>query len=253
MDTEDLQRRHYDRIAQQYAAHYGDRWSEQYREAFMNAPLTAGLELQDREVVDAMCGSGETTGHLVARGARVTGLDISPREMEAFALRWPVCRTRCASILDTGLPSDSADAVFIVGGLHHVHPHVERAVAEIHRILRPGGHFRFIEPHHGSLPDRVRRIWYRRDRFFAPNEASVDLEGLKRAFAGRFDFEPEIWGGNLAYLLVLNSLILRMPLGLKGWYSRPLLVAERLIAPMQGKTLSCFAVSRWRKRPAPPG
>jgi SAM-dependent methyltransferase len=248
MDTEELQKRHYDRIAAEYAAHYGDAWSERYREAFMNAPMTDGLALAGARVVDAMCGSGETTGHLVARGAQVVGLDISPQEMAEFARRWPGCETRCASILHTGLADASVDAVFVVGGLHHVHPRVDDALAEIHRILKPGGHFRFVEPHRGSLPDRVRRAWYARDRYFAENEESIDVEAMKRAFGDRFEFGPESYGGNLAYLLVLNSLILRMPLWLKPWYARPLLALERAIAPLQGRATSCFVVGRWRKR-----
>src|SRR6266581_1635280 len=58
------------------------------------------------------------------------------------------------------------DAVFITGGLHHVHPNVAGAMAEIHRILKPGGWLCFYEPHTGSMADLVRRLWYRVDHLF---------------------------------------------------------------------------------------
>src|SRR5690606_6885651 len=110
------------------------------------------------------------TSALIDRGARVIGLDISEVETSEFARRWPGQTACCASILETGIASSSVDCVVVVGGLHHVQPRVPEAIIEIHRILRPGGHFCFVEPHTGSLPDLVRRIWYRRDGYFGANE-----------------------------------------------------------------------------------
>ena len=76
-ESEELQRHHYDAIASEYERHYGDPWSQGYRWRFMNEPMLEGLGLSGVEVVDALCGSGETTGYLLQRGARVTGVDIS--------------------------------------------------------------------------------------------------------------------------------------------------------------------------------
>ncbi len=248
VDVERLQREHYDRIAQRYAAHYGDAWSMRYRDRFFNRPMMQGLDLAGARVLEAMCGSGETTGYLLERGARVTGLDISDTEVEAFRARWPRAEAQQASILDTKLPESSFDCVVVVGGLHHVHPHVERAIEEIHRVLRPGGHFCFVEPHAGSLPDRVRRLWYRRDRLFAENEEALDVGALKQRFQGEFEFQIESYGGNLAYLIVLNSMVLRVPLAVKRYVAPALLGVESILQPLQGRSMSCFIVGRWRKR-----
>lgn len=248
VDVERLQREHYDRIAHRYAQHYGDAWSQRYRDRFFHAPMLQGIELSGARVLEAMCGSGETTGYLLEQGAQVTGVDISETEVDAFRKRWPGAQARRASILDTQLPDGSFDCVVVVGGLHHVHPHVERAIDEIHRVLRPGGHFCFVEPHAGSLPDRARRIWYRRDRLFAANEEALDVAALKTRFAGKFDFLVERHAGNVAYLLVLNSMILRVPLALKRRIAPALLAVESLLQPLQGRRLSCFVVGRWRKR-----
>ena len=43
-----------------------------------------------------------------------------------------------------------------------------------------------MEPHSGSLPDVIRRIWYKHDRFFSDNEASIDVQALEREFAAQF-------------------------------------------------------------------
>jgi len=248
MNSEQLQRSHYDRIAAEYAVHYGDPWSQRYRLRFMNIPLTQDIDLDGKVVLEGMCGSGEITGYLLEKGARVIGLDISEREVEAFRERWTNCEARCASIGETGLPAESIDAVFVVGGLHHVHPNVTGAVEEIWRVLKPGGYFCFVEPHQGSLPDRVRGLWYRRDSYFASNEKSIDVEDLKQQFKTRFDFQRQQYRGGIAYQFVLNSLIWRIPIWLKAYYSPALLWAEGIGGGVLPSWLACFVVAQWRKR-----
>jgi SAM-dependent methyltransferase len=248
IDAETLQRTHFDGIASKYSAHYGDRWSQRYRLAFINGPLLDDLNLAGARVIEAMCGSGETTGYLLAKGAKVIGIDISPDQMEAFRSRFPNCQAICSSILSTELESNSCDCVVIVGGLHHLHPNISTAIREIHRILKVGGSLCFVEPHKGSLPDYARKVWYRSDSLFAENEASIDLEALKTQFAAQFRFVKERYQGGLAYLLVFNSLIFRIPLWLKRIYSPPLLWLESSLQwTNAGKRFSCFVICRWMK------
>ncbi|NNF00815.1 MAG: class I SAM-dependent methyltransferase [Pyrinomonadaceae bacterium] len=246
-NAEQLQREHYDDIADDYAAHYGDDWSQKYRYKFINEPMFGELDLSGAEVVDALCGSGETTGYLLEKGAKVTGVDISPDEIEVFETNFPDSKVQCASILSTGLESDSYDCVGVVGGLHHLHPNLIEAVDEMHRLLKPGGYFCFMEPHSGSLPDLVRKLWYRYDKLFADNEAAIDLTLLKKEFSSKFEFVKEDYKGNIAFLLVLNSLVFRIPLWLKPIYSPFLIAVESIIQKIQGPKLSCFVVCRWRK------
>src|SRR5713101_3331304 len=156
---EELQELHYDRISPQYELHYGDPCSQEYRDRFINQPMFAGIDLHGLDVLEAMCGNGQTTEFLLSRGARVTGLDISTAEIDSidsFQQRWPGSDATCGSMLSSGFAGDSFDCVAVVGGLHHFHPHLSDALREIHRILKPGGRFCFAEPHQGSLPDRVR-------------------------------------------------------------------------------------------------
>lgn len=248
MKTAECQSEHYDRISADYEAHYDDPSSQLYRRRFIYEPMFKGLELRGRAVLEGMCGSGQATQYLVENGAMVTGMDISEKQITSFAKHWPDSRAICGSILDSNVESESYDHVAVIAGLHHVHPHVEDAVREIHRMLRPGGFFCFFEPHKGSIPDVIRRWWYRHDAMFEDNEDAIDVDALKARFSGHFEFTDERYVGNFAYILVLNSLILRIPLSLKKYYAPLLMPIERVIAPLQNRVFSCCTICRWQKK-----
>ncbi len=250
MDSEKLQKEHFDKIMTQYEMHYDDYWSQKFRSEFVYEYLFRGRSLAGKSVLEAMCGSGQTTEHLLSMGATVTGLDISTEAISSFRSRWPMCTALCASVLDSKLPDNAFDCVVVMGALHHMHPHVNKTISEIHRVLKPGGYFCFSEPTTGSLSDICRNWWYKCDRkFFAENEAAIDLDNLKKEYSSQFEFISEAYLGNIAYLLVFNSLIFRIPLKLKGMYSPLLLWMERVISPFQGKVFSCYATSQWKKKP----
>lgn len=246
--SEQLQQEHYDEIAVEYEAHYSDACSLEYRRKFIYEPMFEGIDLSGLKVLDAMCGSGQTTEYLLSRGALVTGLDLSNAVIGSFKSRWTNCDAVQRSLVDSGQPDESFDCVAVVGGLHHIHPNVNAAMSEIHRVLKPGGYFCFMEPHSGSFPDVIRRVWYKHDRFFSDNEAAIDVGSMEREFAAEFKFDRVRYLGNIAFLFVLNSLIFRIPLGVKHFYSSFLMSLEGLINKLQGKLTSCFVVARWQKK-----
>ena len=246
--SEQLQKQHYDRIAVDYEAHYSDAPSTEYRRRFIYDPMFAGMNLAGMRVLDAMCGSGQTTNYLLAHQATVTGLDISSEVVNSFKVRWPNCQVQQRSLLGSGFADNSFDCVTVVGGLHHIHPNLSAAVQEIHRVLKPGGYFCFMEPHSGSLPDVVRQFWYKHDHMFSDNEAAIDLDGLQEEFSSHFTPNRVRYMGNIAFLLVLNSLIFRIPVRVKPLYSRGLMALESAIARLQGKLTSCFVIAQWQKR-----
>jgi len=245
-----LQREYYNRLLRRYEAHYDDPTSQLYRQRFIFAPMFDGVEFREAQVLEAMCGSGPTTGYLLSHHASVTGLDVSDSAIDSFRARWPNCNAVRASVFNSGLPAESFDAVVIQAGLHHLHPRLDDAIDEVHRLLKPGGVFCFSEPHAGSLYDGARNLWYRLDRsIFADNEASVDLAGMKERNSQRFDFEVECYVGNIAYFLVLQSMVLRMPLMAKKYYAPALMALESMLAKFQGRRTAPLASCRWRKKP----
>ena len=181
-DFQTKQARHFDNMAGLYESHYSDKFSNLYRERFINRPLLEGVDLKNKKVLELMCGSGGITRYLIEQKAIVTGLDISQELINIFREKWS-CDAMCASIFSNGIADGSFDCVVIVMGLHHLHPQANEAFEEIYRILKPGGYLCFCEPHGGSLPDVFRKLWYIADKYFEDNEAALDLKALKFHFA----------------------------------------------------------------------
>ena len=106
-----------------------------------------GVRPGDR-VIDLACGTGDLAYLAAGAGARVTGLDITGRMIALARRKAGSRRERAISapnwiVGDMGaLPvaSGAFDAVTTGYGLRNV-PDLPRAIAEIHRVLRPGGRF----------------------------------------------------------------------------------------------------------------
>jgi SAM-dependent methyltransferase len=96
-------------------------------------------------VVDCGCGPGSITVGLAesVRPGEVIGFDTSPAAIAqarqtASEFGHDNCRFEIGSVHDCSLPSEAFDAAIICNVLAHV-PSPERAVAEVRRILKPGG------------------------------------------------------------------------------------------------------------------
>jgi len=154
-DTEDRQPELFDSRAGDCALQLDDCWGREYRRRSAYRYLVGGIDLAGKPVLDAMCGSGQTTAYLLAQGARVKGLGSAVLISRRRRLSCFVCgflRARRA-VLRSLRPSSRAIpsiAWWLSGGLHHVQPHVGVAMREIHRLLRPGGALCFVEPHSGA-------------------------------------------------------------------------------------------------------
>jgi hypothetical protein len=71
---------------------------------------------------------------------------------------------------------------------------------------------------------------------------------LKREFADLFEFKTEKHVGSVAYLLVLNSMIFRVPLWLKRLYSPAVMRLEKMLAGFQSRTFSLAVICQWEKK-----
>lgn len=97
----------------------------------------------DTQVVDLACGTGDLAFAAADRGARVVGIDITPRMLElARAKATPAQASRASWAVGdmTALPlADASCDVITTGyGLRNV-PDLTRAIAEAYRVLTPGG------------------------------------------------------------------------------------------------------------------
>jgi ubiquinone/menaquinone biosynthesis C-methylase UbiE len=108
---------------------------------------------QNQTILDVGCGNGYLLSKYAQAGANVTGIDITSKAIELTQQRFINLGLK-ANILKAdaqSLPFDdqSFDCVTSVGVLHHV-PDTQKAINEIHRVLKPGGQFISMFYHRNS-------------------------------------------------------------------------------------------------------
>ena len=120
-----------------------------------------GQPAAGEKIIELGCGPGFYSCNLAERfrGISVLGVDRSPSQLEwarqkRNALGLNNCRFRSDNVLELSHPSDSFD-VLVASRLFTVLPNRRRAVAEMHRVLRPGGRCFIAEPRYAfwaSIP-----------------------------------------------------------------------------------------------------
>lgn len=114
-------------------------------------------------VLDAGCGTGEHTLRFAELGYRCLGVDVARTALERATER---ARQRglesrvefaCHGLEELPYSDASVDAVHCRGVLMHV-PGWDRAVAELCRVLRPGGRIAISENNHRAVEMRLIRL-----------------------------------------------------------------------------------------------
>jgi SAM-dependent methyltransferase len=88
--------------------------------------------------LDAACGTGRHAAFLASRGHHVTGVDGSPAMLAHAWARVPEAALAVGSLVALPIPDASVDVVVCALALMHV-PDLRPAIAELTRVLRPGG------------------------------------------------------------------------------------------------------------------
>jgi len=136
-------------------------------------------DIRNKTVLDLGCGSGENIAPLLARGANVIGADISPELVRLTRKRVEINRLNPPALIlcsayDVPLASDSIDIILCASLLHHLD--IPRPMAELWRVLKPGGFVIVKEPVRFSrILSRVRSL------FPARKDVSADEHPLTRA------------------------------------------------------------------------
>jgi SAM-dependent methyltransferase len=91
-------------------------------------------------VLELCCGGGAPETRRLSERFQLTGVDISPRQIERARAAIPAAEFLCADITDLELPSDSFDAVACFYSFNHVPRELLAPLFErIHGWLVPGG------------------------------------------------------------------------------------------------------------------
>lgn len=159
--------------------------------------LLAAVQLAPgMRLVDIACGTGVGVAEAARRGAQTLGVDFSP-EMLAQASR----RNGGLAFLQADaqhLPVEDSvlDAAISNFGMHHVE-RPELALAEAHRVLRPGGRFAFtfwVKPQDNPAWRLLQEAVAAHGRLDVPMPAGDDahnsIEGFAR-LAARAGFGPD--------------------------------------------------------------
>lgn len=117
------------------------------------------------KVADVGCGKGRFVRHLVRYfpAAELVGIDISPMMLSFLP---PGVTAQQGSLLRTGASDGEFDGVLAVESLEHALV-PERAVAELCRIVRPGGQILVIDKDRRKEPLSEHEPW---ERWVAPEE-----------------------------------------------------------------------------------
>ena len=108
--------------------------------------LLTDLDLKTLSCVDIGCGSGGISFHLAPGFASVCGVDPEPwNRWQDYTSQQSNLSFREESIENLSLPDDSVDVVICNQVYEHV-PSPETLIAQIYRILKPGGICYFAGP-----------------------------------------------------------------------------------------------------------
>lgn len=127
-----------------------------------------------KKVLEIGCGLGTDLLQFARGGANVTGVDLTPKSIELvknrFAMENLPVDARVADAENLPFDNDSFDVVYSFGVLHHT-PDTQKAIDEVHRVLKPGGRIIIMLYNRTSL-----HVW-----LGAPLYAAARLSGERRA------------------------------------------------------------------------
>lgn len=113
-----------------------------------------GLEITEAtHILDLCCGCGQTTRFLVERSPHVVGLDASPRSIQQAQVNVPNATFVEAWAEAMPFAEQQFDLVQTSVALHEMQlDSLQQIIAEVYRVLKPGGVFTLIDFHRPHNP-----------------------------------------------------------------------------------------------------
>jgi SAM-dependent methyltransferase len=158
-------------------------------------------------VLDLACGTGRVAAPLAARGFDVAGLDISQRALAIAREALPAADLRHGDMRQLPWPDKSFDTVvnlWTAFGYFETQDEDEQALAEIVRVLRPGGRFvldtvnavgllRMLRPQSWQLLDDGTYFLENRSFDVASGRMRADWTFVKNGAARELSFEHRLY------------------------------------------------------------
>lgn len=145
--------------------------------------LASLVPLAGARIIEPGCGAARLARSLLARfeDAEVVGLEVDERQhAKNLAAPHPRLRFLCAGAQAIPFEPASFDGAMMLKSLHHVPLDLmDQALAEIARVVRPGGWFYACEPIYGGALNELVRLYNEERTVRAAAQSALD-----RAVAG---------------------------------------------------------------------
>jgi ubiquinone/menaquinone biosynthesis C-methylase UbiE len=145
--------------------------------------------LKGKKVLEIGCGLGTDAVQFARAGADYTGIDLTDNAIRLTKQRFDMeglrGDIRSANVESLPFGDGSFDLVYSHGVIHHT-PNIEKAVSEIHRVLKGGGRAIVMVYHRNSFNYRLNILFLRRIGLLA-----LLLPGVDRLIARATGESPE--------------------------------------------------------------
>lgn len=137
-------------------------------------------------ILDVACGPGVVSAQAAQRGAKTSGIDFSPEMVRLAKAAYPALDFRVGDAEQLPFADAAFDAAIVNFGLHHFE-HLETALREIRRVLRPLGRFAYTKwvsqgdnPPYCAILDAIAAYGTMDVAMPAGQDASLDIDALNR-------------------------------------------------------------------------
>lgn len=244
------QKSHFEDIHEEYKKHYYDEFSMAYRERFIYKKMFSGIDLQNLKVAEIACGDGSNSKFIKIeyKPMKIVGYDISEKACAEYRQQVKE-KAYVTDLTRDRLPEKEYDLIFVIGGLHHCIADIESTIENIHRSLTENGLLIMVEPNRSFILQFLRDVWYKLDKYFDNStEGAINHHLLHATFSDKFSKEKLGFNGGIAYFLILNSMIFRLPYFLKKILFVPLFFFEKIYDYLPCRLLHPFFIAQWIKK-----
>ncbi len=170
-------------------------YSKRYHAWWTNKMLN-GLEAHFERVLDNGCGIGHL--HEFIPSNQIVGIDASSRMLHYASEH--IESLVLGNSLELPFKSNSFTLVVCRSLLHHL-TDKEKAVLEIHRVLRPGGKVVFSDTN-ASLISIMPRLFAKYGEHFSESHQNLSIKSFKELLEPKFNIDNLEYFGYIAYPLL---------------------------------------------------